>query len=226
MTKGSKSAKKSTTKSGSTKKVKGSAKQNTKGNGSAAPKMLKPPSFPIVIFDTETTGLTKNRTVRLDMQPEVIEFFGRLVDLDDGRVLAEYETIIKPGIYPMSDRTIHETKTKLSNDLLKDAPRFSEVADKIHDFLAQPQPGNLAHNLSFDRDMIEIELERLGRKIEWPILSLCTVEQTIHLRGRRMRLIQLHEYLFNEGFEGAHRAKEDVDALTRIAVELRKRGVI
>ena len=41
------------------------------------------------IFDTETTGLVKNRTIKLDDQPEVIEFYGALVDLSKkgGKIL-------------------------------------------------------------------------------------------------------------------------------------------
>jgi DNA polymerase III epsilon subunit-like protein len=195
----------------------------------AAPAVVKKPTFPIVVFDTETTGLTKNRTVRLDKQPEVIEFYARLVDLDAGpEPLQELYTLIRPSVeYPMSAYTIRETKTKISNDELKDAPVFGEVADAIHDFICDGSPGNLAHNLSFDRDMIEIELERLGRKIVWPLVGICTVEQTIHLRGRRMNQTALHQYLFEgKDFPGAHRARNDVEALTNIAVELHRRGVI
>jgi DNA polymerase III alpha subunit (gram-positive type) len=194
----------------------------------AAPAIVKPkPSFPIVVFDTETTGLTKNRTVRLEKQPEVIEFYARLIDLDKGTdAIAEYYSMIRPVVeYPMSDWTIRETKTKLSNELLKDAPTFKDVADDISNFL-QTGPGVLAHNLSFDKDMIEIELERLGRKIDWPVINVCTVEQTIHLRGRRMSQTVLYNYLFEKDFEGAHRARSDVQALCDIACELRRRGIL
>jgi DNA polymerase III epsilon subunit-like protein len=196
----------------------------------AAPAIVSKPGFPIVVFDTETTGLTKNRTVRLDKQPEVIEFYARLVDLDAGpEPIRELYTLIRPSVeYPMSAYTIRETKTKIGNDELKDAPVFAEVADAIHDFLCEAKsPGNLAHNLSFDRDMIEIEMERLNRKIAWPLVGICTVEQTIHLRGRRMNQTALHQYLFEgKDFPGAHRARNDVEALTNIAVELHRRGVI
>lgn len=221
-----KQTKQSAAKRTTTKKEKGAADLGKR----AAPAVIKKPTFPIVVFDTETTGLTKNRTVKLNKQPEIIEFYGRLVDLDAGpEPLKEYYTMIRPTVeWPMTDYTIRETKTKLSNDLLKDKPTFKEVADDIHNFLCEDTcPGNLAHNLSFDRDMIEIELERLGRKIVWPIVGICTVEQTIHMRGRRMNQTALYSYLFDGAvFENAHRAQADVEALTRIAVELRKRRII
>ena len=51
-----------------------------------------------VIFDTETTGLVKNRTIKLDNQPEIIEFYGALVDLGKkGKILKEVDTLIKPN---------------------------------------------------------------------------------------------------------------------------------
>jgi DNA polymerase-3 subunit epsilon len=231
MTNSLKNTKPSAKKNAPTKKqpTKGSVSTTKRGGKNTAPAIVKKRSFVITVFDTETTGLTKNRTVRLDKQPEVIEFYGRLVDLDAGpEPLKEYYTIIRPTVeYPMSPFTIRETKTKLSNEELKDAPQFKEVADDIHDFLSEGNsPGNLAHNLSFDREMIEIELERLGRKIVWPLVGICTVEQTVHLRGRRLSQTALHAFLFQKEFEGAHRARNDVVALTNIAVELRKRDVI
>jgi DNA polymerase-3 subunit alpha len=41
-----------------------------------------------------------------------------------------------------------------------------------------------------------------------------------------MKLADLHEFLFGEGFEDAHRAKSDVMATVRCFIELCKRGDI
>jgi hypothetical protein len=71
--------------------------------------------------------------------------------------------------------------------------------------------------------MIDLEAKRLNRVIKWPPL-VCTVEQSIHYKGHRMNLGDLHEHLLGVRFSGAHRAKEDVDALVRCCVEMRKRG--
>lgn len=180
-----------------------------------------------VVFDTETTGLVKNMTVKLNKQPEIIEFYGCVVDLSSGAIAEELELVIKPTVeFPMSAYTIRETKTKLSNELLEDAPRFKEVADEVRKFL-EDAPMTIAHNHSFDRDMVNVEYMRLGQDlIAWPKRTVCTVEQTIHLRGRRLNLTALHELLFEVKFENAHRARNDVEALTRIACELHKRGMI
>lgn len=179
-----------------------------------------------VVFDTETTGLVKSRLIKLDKQPEVIEFFACLVDLKSGKIDRELDLLIRPTVeYPMSVYTIKETKTKLSNDMLYDAPTFKEVAKQIREFL-EGAPRLIAHNITFDKEMIEIEHERLQQTITWPLRLDCTVEQTIHLKGHRLSLTALHTLLFDEGFEDAHRARHDVMALTRCAVELQKRGML
>lgn len=209
----------------------------SRANGASKPKeKAKAPASPSVVrnglwavpFDTETTGLVKPRSIKLNKQPEVIEFFGCLVDLKSGKIDREIDLLIRPTVeYPMTEYTIRATKTKLSNDLLADAPTFQNVANDIRIFL-ENAPLLIAHNLSFDKEMIEIEFERLkAPPVIWPLRQFCTVEQSIHLQGRRLSLTKLHQYLFDgEEFLDAHRARNDVMALTRCAVEMHKRELI
>jgi hypothetical protein len=53
---------------------------------------------------------------------------------------------------------------------------------------------------------------------------ICTIEQSVHYTGYRMNLGDLHQHLLGEKFSGAHRAREDVEALLRVCVEMRLRG--
>lgn len=189
-------------------------------------------TFIATIFDTETTGLIDNRSLQLDLQPHVIEFYGVQADLDKmakakkliGPIL-EREFLIKPPVL-LKDvktggkRTITDI-TGIDDSMLSAAPPFSTVADNIISFL-ETSPVVVAHNASFDRDVLDIEAERLGRKIAWPPL-ICTVEQSIHYKGMRMNLGDLHEYLLGVKFPGAHRARADVEGLVRICVEMRRR---
>lgn len=176
-----------------------------------------------LVFDTETTELVNNRTVRLEKAPEVIEFYGCIADLSTGQIHEELDLLIKPK--NKIDETGKAFKAVgLTNEMLKDAPSFENVSDKIRNII-KAVPLIISHNVSFDCDMLEIEFERMKEKIEWPE-KLCTVESTVYLKGYRMRLNDLHMHLFNEKFEGAHRAKVDVQALLRCCVELHKRGVI
>lgn len=174
-----------------------------------------------LIFDVETSGLIANRTIKLAKQPEIIEFAAELVDLATGEIYLKADYYIRPK-EPISEEI---TKiTGITNDELKDKPPFSLQGVLIQE-LIERAPLVIAHNLSFDQEMIDIELERLGQKVKWP-RALCTVEQTVGLKGYRLTLSNLHELLFGVTFDGAHRADVDVAALVRCCIELYKRGVL
>jgi len=181
-----------------------------------------------LIFDTETTGLPKNRTIKLDLQPEIIEFAAALVNLKSGKVAKKFSTFIKPN-KPLSDKPAPGDKktitqiTGITNEMLKDAPSFKDTAKDIFN-LIQKAPVVIAHNLSFDAEMLDIEAERLKYELRWP-RKICSVEATIAMKGYRLNLTKLHIELFGEPFEDAHRAINDVDALTRCCVELFKRNM-
>ena len=177
------------------------------------------------VFDTETTGLINNRTIKLDKQPEIIEFYGCLVDLKKGKVLKEIDELICPTTPDIVTKEITKITGLSYEKHLKGAPPIGQVFNKIKGAI-EKAPLIIAHNLSFDTEMVDIEAQRLSTKIAWPKAKLCTVEQTIHLKGKRLSLSNLHELLFNEKFVGAHRAKVDVQALVRCCVELHKRDVI
>jgi DNA polymerase III alpha subunit (gram-positive type) len=182
-----------------------------------------------LVFDTETTGLTKNRTVKLDLQPEIIEFTGLLVDLKTGKAKKTLDLLVKPS-KPLSDTPAFGEKktitdiTGITNAMLMDAQYMDQQFDSIVK-LIESSPVVIAHNASFDKEMIDIEAQRLGRVVKWPRV-ICTVEQTLHLKGHRLTMTKLYQELFGEAFAGAHRSRADVEALVRICVELFKRGII
>lgn len=173
------------------------------------------------IFDTETTGLINNRRLPLDKQPHITEFFGVTVDLATGKMGKKVSTLVKPPIHISGEIT---RITGINDATVADAPPFADVADVIFKAI-EKAPVVIAHNLSYDVDMCELEAERLGRKIEWP-RKVCTVEQTIHIKSFRLNLSRLHEILFGSPFAGAHRAEADVMALVKCCIELHKRGII
>lgn len=177
------------------------------------------------LFDTETTGLISNRKLKLKQQPHVIEFYGCFADLKKGKVISEYNTFIKPPDPSLVTPEITRITGITYDEHLKDAPAFSEVVGDIFGRV-QKAPILIAHNLSFDKEMLDIEAERLEKKIKWPKKLLCTVEQTINIKGFRLNLSGLHEHLFGEPFAGAHRAKIDTAALMRCCVKLVKMGVL
>ena len=172
-----------------------------------------------LLFDTETDGLVENHVIPLDRQPHIIEWYSCVADLSTGEVLDELDLLIRPSAPISEDIT---RITHITNEMLEGKPRFLEVAPQIMSAILKA-PMAIAHNASFDQEMLQLEFERIGLNLVWPPL-LCTVEQTIHLKGFRLSLTALHEHLFGEPFPEAHRAKSDVQALLRCCVELHKRG--
>ena len=174
-----------------------------------------------LIFDTETTGLSKN-TIRSDeKQPRVIEFAAILWDDATGDE-QEHDWLFNPGI------PIEKTAMRVSHitdDMVKDAPAFAEKAPAIRALLMLADVV-VAHNLFFDIHMVSTEFRRAGTVDVKGPKGVCTVEATEHIQGHRLKLAQLHRILFNEDFAGAHRAMTDVRALLRCYSKLRETGVI
>lgn len=177
----------------------------------------------VLMFDTETTGLISNRTIRINRQPHIIDFYGCIADLKTGKIKEDFDTLIDPGIKIPSKIT---DITGITDEMVKGKPTFNKVKDRIIKLIKSPEASCvMGHNIRYDAEMVELELSRLGEKVSWPRL-ICTVEQTVHLTASRFSLERLYSHLFNEPFVDAHRAKPDVHANLRCAVELFKRGIL
>jgi DNA polymerase III epsilon subunit-like protein len=173
-----------------------------------------------LIFDTETTDLIKNKLLPLDRQPHIIEFFGLSVDTE-GNECNSLGHLFDPGI-PIGDVTTRITGIKPED--LRGKPRFSVHAEELKKFI-EGHDEVVAHNLSYDKSMVDFEMKRAGLTVEWPEL-ICTVEATEHIKGHRLNLTSLHELLMGEAFSGAHRAEADVRALANCFRALRETGVV
>lgn len=191
----------------------------------------------ILIFDTETTGLPTNwKAPYTDTTnwPRVVQLAYHLYDTDGG-LISQKNTIIRPEGYsiPPQASKVHGITTKRAQTEGKD------LTETLKDFTEQLQKTDLlvAHNLSFDLNILACELYRK----ELPhtlatVEKLCTMKaSTPYLKlpqrwGRYgykwPNLTELHTYLFNEEFSGAHDASADVLACARCFFELLNRGVI
>ena len=169
-----------------------------------------------LIFDTETTDLIKNSLLPESHQPKVIEFFGLVLDESKWSILEDLEFFCDPG-KPLEAETTKITGIKTED--VAGQPPFKECAEEVKR-LIESCSAVVAHNLSYDMAVIDFEMKRAGLEVEWPIEKICTVESTEHLKGHRLKLSDLHELLFGEGFKGAHRASVDVMALMRCYTEL------
>lgn len=173
-----------------------------------------------LVLDTETTDLIKNKLQPLDRQPRIIEFFALSLD-SAGNELESFSYLFNPGIRIGADTT---RITGITPEMLVDQKPFSSIAQHILE-LIEVHDEVVAHNMSYDKAVIDFEMKRVGKKIKWPDL-ICTVESTEYIKGHRLNLSSLHEMLFDEAFTGAHRAENDVRALTRCFLKLREMGTV
>jgi len=172
-----------------------------------------------LIFDTETTDLLASASMSIERKPRVIEFAAILWD-DATSDEQEFNWLFDPGV-PIKPKAAEVTH--ITDDMVRGKPPFAEMAPAIRALLVLADV-IVAHNLHFDRHILSCEFIRADTAdVKWP-RGICTVENTEHLLGRRMKLAELYRFLFAEDFHGAHRAIGDVRALLRCYRELIKRG--
>jgi DNA polymerase III epsilon subunit-like protein len=174
------------------------------------------------VFDTETTGLIENPARKLDSQPEIISLAIQNVNLEEGQIYDTYYKEFRP-IKPLS-KQITEI-TKITNEQLANA---ESIEKQFHYIMHRFRCASLiiGQNVRFDMDMIELECRRYNYPPpRWPrILDL--VQNTVHLKGYRLSLTNLHLELFGTAFESAHDAAVDCTATSKCAIELFKRGLL
>lgn len=173
----------------------------------------------MIIFDSETTNLLKTELADIKDQPYIIEIAA--VKLDHKyREIDEFETLVKPGI-PIDDEE-HKKITGLTNADLADKPIFLELYQKLAAFFLG-ETTMIAHNLPFDHGMLVTEMKRIGKEyaFPWPTNQICTVQQTTHLMGRRLKLTELYEHTMKKKLNQKHRAMADVKALIEVVRKLK-----
>ncbi len=152
-----------------------------------------------VIVDIETTGGNKNT--------------GRITEIaaikhDGEKVIDTFETLVNPerSIPPFVQRL-----TGISDEMVAEAPLFSEIAEKFDRFTANTI--FIAHNVNFDYRFIREEFRKIG--MEFSRRKMCTVQLS------RKAFPGLPSYSLGKitqelsiALEGHHRAGVDAKATT------------
>jgi DNA polymerase-3 subunit epsilon len=117
------------------------------------------------IIDIETTGGA----------PKSSKITEIAIYIHDGKeVIDEYSTLINPEI-PIPPFIVQ--LTGINDGMVKDAPKFFEVAKKIIEFTTDCV--FVAHNVGFDYGIMRIEFKALGYDYRRP--HLCTVRTSRHV---------------------------------------------
>ncbi len=188
----------------------------------------------ILFFDTETTGLPKNwkaPVTDLDNWPRLVQLAYLVYDFDRNLIHSCNE-IIKPDGFtiPTEASNVHGITTEMARQ------RGTDINDVFELFLIHLKRSKMivAHNMAFDEKIIGSELIRLGKEnVIVAKEKVCTMLKTVDLckidgpYGYKWpKLEELHRFLFNHDFEGAHDALADIQATAKCFWELKNRGVI
>ncbi len=115
-----------------------------------------------IVLDTETTGLSADSG-------------DRIIEIGCVELLSRKLTGNNKHFYLNPGRDSHEDAMKvhgISNEFLKDKPRFSAVVDELLDYLQGAEI--IIHNAPFDVSFLNKELELIGR----PGLKHCVARVT------------------------------------------------
>ncbi len=153
------------------------------------------------VVDIETTGGRKGGHRITEIAVVIVQ---------NGKVLKEASWLVNPE-RPIS-RFITEL-TGISNDMVKEAPRFFELAQEIKTQLTDCV--FVAHNVNFDYGFFKDEFARINEPFKMP--KLCTVALSRHyFKGlKRYGLAQLCAH-FDIPLTGHHRALNDARATAKL----------
>jgi DNA polymerase-3 subunit epsilon len=163
-----------------------------------------------IVLDTETTGLDPYQGHRL-IEIGCVELLNRM---PTGQIFHYY-------VHP--DRDIPEEAFRvhgISLEMLKDKPRFHEIADELLEFLGDAPL--VIHNAAFDLGFINAELERAAR----PLLDRTRLIDTLLLARRKYPggSNRLDDLCIRYRIDASHRTKHgallDAELLAEVYIEL------
>jgi len=167
----------------------------------------------IIIFDTETTGLTLHPAAELRKQPHIIEVGAVLMSQETGEVTEELSFLVHPGV--QIDPIITKI-TGITNEQLALEPSFAAHLPMLREFFGKANV-MAAHNLPFDRALMEFELKRINvTDFRWPHKGVCTVGMYKDEFGHNPSLKVLYAAIIGKPLEQKHRALDDVMAMAEI----------
>jgi DNA polymerase-3 subunit epsilon len=155
------------------------------------------PMQPYAVIDIETTGgrAGSHKITEIGM-----------IKMVNGEVVDQWQSLINPQRRIPSMIT---SLTGITNDMVADAPLFTDIADEVERFTENCI--FVAHNVNFDYGFIREEFARLNRMYKRP--KLCTVQQMRkHFKGLKSYSLANLTKHFEIGMERHHRALSDAVA--------------
>lgn len=161
-----------------------------------------------VVVDIETTGGSSpyHRITELGA-----------VKFRNGEIIERYQTLVNPQ--RVISREIQQL-TGITNEMVKSAPKFSDVMDAFDAFTKDAI--FVAHNVNFDYGFIQAEFERCDRRFVRPFI--CTkVSMKKHYPGLESYSLKNLTSRFNISLETHHRALCDAEAAAGLLLLINKK---
>ncbi len=167
-----------------------------------------------VVFDIETTGLSKDK--------EEITEIGA-VKVENGEITEKWGSFVNPG-RPIPEKIVE--LTSITDEMVKDAPKIDEVLPQFFKFCKDCVL--VAHNAKFDTGFIKAAAEKCGMEYNFAHLDTLLLAKCLYPDLGNYRLNNLSKHL-NIVLENHHRAVDDAKATADIFVkmidELAKQGI-
>lgn len=189
-----------------------------------------------LIFDTETTGLPRNKTAPvtdLDNWPRLVQLAWQLHD-ETGKLLSQGNHMVKPEGFtiPFNAERIHGISTdralEVGEDLNLVLSKFSEDVKKARVLVG--------HNIEFDNKIIGAEYLRSEQEnlletypnidTSMDTVEFCQLQGGLGGKLKQPKLVELYEKLFGIPFAAAHDAAYDVDATAKAFFECLRRKIL
>ena len=202
----------------------------------------------VLVFDTETTGLPKSKNISsetLHLWPHIVQFSYVIYDTEVNDIVETSDSIVKIN----DDVFIPEEVIKIhgiTNEISKN--NGINIIFVLHNFFGHLKTVDLlvGHNISFDINMVKVELNRLivenGTSIihRWNLDLLtnfeniyCTMKESIELCNITLvnrfgkpylkfpKLLELHTKLFETTPHNLHNSFNDILVTLRCFMKLK-----
>ncbi|MEP6466800.1 MAG: 3'-5' exonuclease [Parafilimonas sp.] len=159
-------------------------------------------SHPLAVIDLETTGI--------DLATDKIVEIAIVKLMPDGTVCKKRKIINPQKPIPAASSNIHG----ITDEMVKDAPTFKQIANEIKQFLANCDLGGYNSN-RFDVPMLVEEFLRAGLEFSMEGRKMVDVQKIFHQMEQRT-LTAAYKFYCNKILENAHSAEADAAATLEI----------
>lgn len=156
----------------------------------------------LVVFDIETTGtwIEKDKIVEIAM-----------IKTHPNGMTEIYHKKVNPE---MNIPDIISELIGITNEDVKDAPLFKDIAMEILEFIDNCDFGGF--NIErFDLPLLAREMRESGNKFNWKVCKVYDVQKVYHLNEKR-DLTAAYKFYCNKNHDNAHSALSDTEATLEI----------